>query len=553
MRIKNQDEILELATRKQIIGEIEATENRLRKDEAYRRRQCYKDKTNQEVVKVLNKQFSAVTVDEMTYSITNLSIVKKVIKKLARVYKDGVTRVVPEDKDTTEKIAKLAELFKFNAKMKNQNRITRLQKNAVHYIKPCIVVDKDNEKSFSPRPTILQPYLYDVVEDFYDRSKASVYILSNYHPGEATFTTSDPARIRSSNNVQAINGQVRTNGNDTDEGIADKEEDNEQANGKEYIWWSNNYHFTTNSLGQVLKADGTLESGSVLIVSDDDETYINPIEELPFVPTTVDQDNNFWAEGGEDLIDGSIVVNALMTHNNHVAVTQGYGQYWMSGKNLPDNVDIGPNSLVKMEHEISSEDPEPKFGVLNANPPLSELQESIMAQIALILTTNDLSTSGLSANLDGGAKFAAGVALIIDKAESMEDVSDEREEFSDAERLIWSKIAKFMQYFSEQDELDPALEDLILPEEFDLKLLFGEPKMIFSESEKLDAIQKRKDLGLNTQEELIMKDRTDFDEADAKRKLEEIKKQKKEMMEDFVVKEEPDENDKDKDNKDDNK
>ena len=549
MRIKSQEEILQLATRKQIIGEIEATENRRRKDEAYRRRQCYKDKTNQEVVKVLIRQFSATTVDEMTYSITNLSIVKKVIKKLARVYKDGVTRFVQDDKDTTAKIQKLGEIFKFNAKMKNQNRITRLQKNAVHYIKPCVVVAKDGEKNFAPRPTILQPYLYDVIEDFFDRTKAAVYILSNYHPGEISFTTSDPARVRSDGNVTDINGQIRTNGNSKDEAIADKEEDKEMANGREYIWWSGKYHFTTNSLGQVFNNDGSLNSDPVLIITEDDNTFVNPIEELPFVPTQVDQDNDFWAEGGEDLIDGSIVVNALMTHNNHIAVTQGYGQLWMSGKNLPDNIEVGPNSIIKLEHESSAEDPEPKVGVINANPPLTELQESVLAQIALILTTNDLSTSGLSAKLEGGGKFAAGIALIIDKAESMEDVADEREEFSDAERLIWHKIALFMQYISEIEALDPDLEDLILPEEFDLTLEFGEPKMIFSEAEKLEAIAKRKDIGLNTAAELIMKDRPDLTLEQAEAKIKEIRKEKQENMKDFSIEVDPNEDDKDKDNK----
>jgi len=530
MRIRTQEEILDLATRKKIISEIESSENRQRKDEAYRRTQCMRDKTNQEVRKLLLQMFSPSTVNEMQYSMTNLSIVKKVIKKLARVYKDGVKREVPDSQENTNRLRELAEKLRFNQRIKTLNQVLRLQKNAPMYIKPCKFIDNEGEEFWRPRPTVLHPYLYDVVEDFYDRTQPLVFVLSDYSPNAPIFTTLDPARVRNNNAVSNINGQIRATGNSRDELIADKKEDEgENENDKQYIWWSGKYHFTTNALGQVLiDEENNIFPGSTFIPSE--ELGENPIDELPFENLAIDQDNSFWAEGGEDLVDGAIVVNSLMTQNNHIAVTQGYGQYWMAGKNLPDNVEVGPNRIVKFEHEISEVDPQPRFGVVNANPPLSELQDSIEAQVALILTTNNLSTSGLSGTLDGGANFASGVALVIDKAESLEDVNQDRQLFAEAERNIWRKTAKLMQYFSEQEMLDPELEELIIPEDIDVVLEFSEPQVIASEAEKLNALEARQRLGINTDEELIMMDRKDFTEEMATQKLEEIRQQKMENM-----------------------
>lgn len=533
MRIKDQSEILQLKVRKKIIEDIEANENKIRKQEAYRRSQCYKDRTGLEVIKMLSKQFDEQTVNEMSYAITNLSIVKKVIKKLARVYKNGVTRTAGND-ELTKKVEELQRIFKFNQRVKTQNRWTRLHKNAVMYIKPCKHIDNEGVDYMRPRPTVLQPHLYDVVEDFYDRTKGMVYILSNFNPDEVIYTTADPARLRDGArdaNQHSMLGQQRTNGNRRDESIADKQEDEEKPDGKEYIWWSGRYHFTTNSLGQVIRENGDVDGAHV---TEDNEAVANPIDELPFVETTIDQDNSFWAEGGEDLVDGAIVANSLMTQNNHIAVVQGYGQIYMMGKNLPDNIKVGPGFIIKLEHEIAEEDPQPTVGVLNASPPLTELQNSIVSQVAMILTTNDLSTSGVSANLDGAQSFPSGVSMLIDKAESMEDVTDEREMFADAERRMWPIIAKFMIAFDEMQMLEDELKDLLIPEDIEITLEFGEQQVITSEDEKLNAIEKRKNIGLNTMPELIMMDRKDFDVQQAEEKLKEIEEEKKARMEEFA-------------------
>lgn len=538
MRLKSDLEILDPAVRKKIIEEIEGNENKRRKDEAYRRWQVYKDKTSTFVTDLLLEQFSEETVREMSYSITNISIVRKIINKLSRVYLNGATRSIAENEDATEKLAGLSDFLNFDQRMKMQNRITKLQKNSVNYIKPCPFIDDDGETKMRVRISPLNPYLYDAIEEFYDRTKPLCYVLNNYSPGSILHTSLDPAKVRSngghlragfSTHVSPSSAVSAPAGDGIDQKIADKKEDENAAleSEKIYIWWSDHYHFTTKG-NVMIDADGVpFEPEGV-----DDERIQNDIEEMPFVNFAVDQDNSFWSEGGEDLVDAGIVVNSMLTQVNHIGVVQGYGQFWMRGKNLPRNQTVGPNKAVILEYEDG--DPVPEVGFATANPPLRELMQNVESLVALTLTTNDLSTSGVSADLDGGGMAPSGIALMIDKAESLEDVADQRQMFIDAEQDIWRITAKWMQHFDEQGTLDPEMSELKIPEDMELNLEFQEAGAISTEKEKLESLKLRKDLGINTMVDLIMIDQPALDLKQAEEKLKKIEDEKLERMDEFV-------------------
>lgn len=541
MRLKSQDEILIPEVRKQIIEDIEGPENRRRKDEAYRRWQIYKDKTPMFVINLLLQQFSEETVREMAYSITNISLTRKIINKLARVYVNGVNRTVADgnSEQDTDTIQELSNELNANERLKRCNRILKLEKNAAMYVKPCPFIDNDGIMKHRIRLSPLIPYLYDVVEEEFDRENAMVHILSNYSPANFMFTSRDPAAVRFHNlglrsatsglSLQSQNTAV--GGDNKDQKIADKKED-EDMDPKTYIWWTDRYHFTTNEKGEIVDENGLPVLDVQITETQVDERLLNPIEVSPVIDINVDQDGSFWAEGGEDLADSSIVVNSLFTQYNHIGVVQGYGQAVVTGKDLPQNLTAGPNRVIKLEHEDG--EPVPTFGFANASPPLSELRQGIEAQVALALTTNDLSTNGVSAQLGSSTNVASGVALVIDKAESMEDVEDQRQMFVDVEKEMWPIISKWMQVFSEDGTLDPELEGMTLPEDVDVALEFPSSQALQTETEKLANIEKRKDIGLNTAAELVMIDNPGMTEEEAEAKIAKIEEEKKARMDAFM-------------------
>ncbi len=497
MRIKNESELLDINVRKQIIDEIKASENQERKRSAYKRYLIYKDQTKQFVVEQLLKQFDAATVEEMQYCISNISFVRKVIDKLARVYNNGVEREVDGDEKSETNIETLETELDFNTAVRAANKFLKLQKNLAFYIKPCPVSNIDGSVKYTIKLEPMNPYLYDVVEDFYDRTKAVCYVLSDFDYSPTQYTTQDAATAgRSNTNLKAVN----PNSNGKDEVIADSPDDSKSG---EIIWWSNNLHFTTDEKGKIIS-----------------ESTENPLGEMPIENFAIEQDGQFWARGGDDLIDGGVLINAMLTHNQNVGVTQGYGQFWMKGKNLPRNIKVGPNKAILMEYQEG--EPEPDMGFASSSPELDSLRGLVESYIALLLTTNNLSTSSVSSSLQGQSTAPSGIAMIIDKSESMEDVNDQRQIFIDKEPAIWRKINKWLKLYG--TNLVDSLTGLELSDNFEdnFSLKFGDAPVIVSETERLNNLKIRKELGLDTQIDLIMKDNPQMTYEMAEEKLKEL-------------------------------
>lgn len=491
MRIRDENEILDPATRKAIIEEINGNENQERKQEAFRRYLIYKDDTKQFVIENLLKQFDKNTVNEMSYCIANISIVRKVIDKLARVYNQGVEREIEDDEQSEENLEVLEKELDFNTSMRKANKFLKLQKNIAFYIKPCEVGDK-YKINLEP----LNPYLYDAVENYYDRTKPMVFILSDFKYNPTTYTNSDAALSGRNIAVPA----PKSNGKD--DKIADSPQDAELG---QMIWWSDSYHFTTDLKGNITSPD-----------------IENPIGEMPFVNFALDQDGQFWAQGGKDLIDGSILINSVITHNQHVGVTQGYGQFWMRGKNLPRNITIGPNKAILMEYDGAAGETAPDLGYATASPQLAELQSLSDGYIALLLTTNNLSTSAVASQLNGSNTSPSGIAMVIDKAESMEDVNDQRQIFIDNEPSIWRIINKWLNLYG--DNLIDELKGLTLAENFEesFSISFKDAQVIVSEAERLQNLKLRKEIGLDSMIDLIKKDNPSLSDEQAKEKADSI-------------------------------
>lgn len=521
MRIKNESDFLNPAIRAQLIGEIESFENQARKFSAYKRYQCYKDKTKNYVVELLLRQFDYETVEEMRYALSNISIVKKVIDKLARVYSNGVERSVEDDEAATENVQKLTKLLDVNTAVKKANRFLKLHKNVDLFVKPCPVYDINNKESWAVKLEVLQPFLYDVVEDYYDRTKAMGVILSDYQPPATALYGMDGRRspVPFANSPQ----------NDgVDNKLADSPEDQRNYEGenreKLYVFWSKYYHLTCNSKGEIIKKKG-----------EDKENNLNPFQVFNHINFAIDQDGSFWAEGGDDLIDGAILINTLITHTTHVGTVQGYGQFYMTGENLPRSAKIGPTKAIIAEYK-KDEQAKPELGFLNANPQLDSLRGLIEMYIALYLTTNNLSTSGVSTQLQGGMSTPSGIALIIDKAESLEDIQDQRQVFLDLEPKMWEAIGAILDTYSDS-VLVEELKGIKLPEDIKntIVIKFNDATPIMSETEKLQNMKLRQDLGIDSMIGLIMKDDPTLSEKQAEDALKKLIEQK--LIEKMLTKE----------------
>lgn len=506
--------------RKNLIEGFDQLANQQRKGEAFKAYECLKDKTHYYVLDLLLRQFDLETVTEMQYAISNISILRKVIEKLAKVYAQGAKRTGSSDAET-KAVEALAKEFKFDQVMTKCNRYFRTFKNALIYVKPLKVEDK-----FSLKLEVLPPFKYDVVPDPDNPELPLAIVLSDYVPKRKTlYTLGDAARAGRGAQIRELeqpydgpahltSSFASTTGNTPQTGG----QDNGEKDARRFIWWTKNLHFTTNSKGEIIQAS---EEG-------------NPILTLPFVNFAGDQDGEFFAQGGEDLVDSGVKINTMISNLRHVAISQGYGQLYMTGKNLPKAVKVGPNHCVQLEVD-DKEDPQPQVGYLNSNPPIAELQGLVEMDVALMLTTNNLSTSGFSTSLKGAKDFASGIALMIDKSESIEDVEEQAKIFIEREPKVWSLITKWTEVYASRKLLADQLVALPVPKEPEKILVaFPPQKPMTSELEELQAIQMRRDLGLNTEVELLMRDDPSLSEEEAQTKLDKIGEEKQKRMQDAV-------------------
>ncbi len=549
-----EDDLLRIEVRQQIIAAIVADQNRARKDECYRRYQVYKDNSIPYVIDKLAKQFAEDTVREMSFAISNLSLVRKVIDKLGRVYSYSVKRTVADDKATTKSLEDLTKELKINVALKKANRFLKLQKNVAIFPRPVMVDQMDGSEKYTLKVDVIQPYQFDVVEHCEDPETPIAFIFSNYIAKAPTkYTSGDAAtagRTTASQYQALVQKATRPSVKDTI--IADGSQDrmqvsnsildalksrergtpvklampgSDQAEEKDprklaapFVFWTTKYHFTCDWEGNIIMAPDNMK---------------NPIQMLPVESLAMDQDGSFWAQGGQDLIDGAILVNSMITHLNHIGVSQGYGQMWMRGKGVPKTVKVGPQRVVRLEWE-STDDPQPEFGYANSNAPLADLKSLIEMYVALLLTTNNLSTSGVATQLQGGQNFASGIALMVDKAESVEDVQDQEAVFQDAEPEIWEIIQAWLDVYGQSGLLIDDLKAAPLKNEFILNLKFGKPETIMTEAEKIQNIKSRQDLPeqINTHVEYIMMDNPGMSEEDAKKKLKQILEEKMKLAAD---------------------
>lgn len=513
MKLFTEEQILDEAFRKRVIEEITSPENVTRKQNELKKYEVYRDNTVKWVIEKLSKDgLKDTTLAQMSNRAANVSICRKTINKLARCYQGGVVREV-KDPASQLAISNLARLLQMNQKMKKSDRYRQLHKNCVVQVVPELSsMETDAEKKkYKLKEKVFSPWQYDVIEDCYDQEIAKVYILSDFI--ERNGAVQANVSIDDSGKHMGLVPQYQQ-GNRTDETIADSPEDaGNLPNQRTFIWWSDRYHFTTDKQGSVIK-DASPEDLS------------NPIGVKPFANICDDQDGQFWAQGGDDLVDGAVLVNTLLTDMFSIAYIQGWGQMVVvAGTGVTSKkIEGGPHTAIVLEPE-PGDTVTPSVTFESANPPLDMWMRAIEQYVALLLTTNDLSPSAIAAKLDA-ANFPSGIAMLVEQSEATNNIEDKQEQFKNSERLLWKVIQRWQNLYLASDSLIDEFKEVGQITDADVSIKFLSTKQVVTESEKLQNLKLRKDLGINTLIDLVMLDNPDMTEDEAVKKLAQIASEK---------------------------
>lgn len=515
MKIRTEDELLVLDVRKKVIEDILGAENEMRKLRELRKHEVYRDQIKKWVLQSLsNEGFKPTTIAQMENRASNISICRKIVNKLAQTYIGGVERIV-EEEQSQKAVDLIADELDINTALKKSDRYRQLFKNTCIQVVPksCPIYmdDGTEEEKWSIILKVLAPWEYDVIQSTHNPEKAMAFVLTDF-PERNQFVFNS---VKGSQGYRTSELDLR-GGDGMEQSIADSPDD-QGVDKRYFIFWSNKYHMTC-------------DIGGNIIAMKDNPDNINPINIIPFVDIHMDQDGDYWAQGGDDLIDGSILLNKELTDLNFVTFHQGFGQLVISGKDLPKNIQGGPNNA--MVFDVKEGDPTPQVFYAVSNPPVQQWLDKIKSQLAMLLSTNDLSPKAISASLDA-SNVESGISKLIENSEVTASHQDVQGIYQDAEPYMWEVIRRWHGLYSEESLLIDELQAIPPFEDSNVKVKFVQLKPIISEKEKLEALKLRKDMGLNTLVDLIKMDNPDLTNDEAEKKAEEIQEEKQSNAEAF--------------------
>lgn len=512
MKLQKEEDILLEDFRAMVIEEINGEENILRKKESKKKYDAYKDGIKQFVIERMNQELSPETFKEIEQRTANVSIYRKIIDKKARVFKDGAKREVPESVEGAEAVNNAVAFYvdelNHQSKMKKVNKYVELEKNCSYFITPY----KDHmSELYKIKSQVLLPHLYDVIEDTENPEMPRVYIFSYYSTGVNVEKTAKPneSGLRS----PRVGGMDFRQGDMVDQTIADAPSDG-GAGEMMYIWWSNKYHFTTNSKGQIIEGKQA-------------EDLSNPIGMLPIVNYAKDQDGQFWAIGGDDLLDGAILINLLLTDMYFIAKLQGMGIFYVFGPDIPKSLKIGPSDAIIGQKKEG--DPDTQIGFASSSPPLAEHMRMIEQYVALLLSTNNLEPGTVRGELSA-TTASSGIQELIKMSENVDDIEDQRELYRDNEPKIFQIIAAWHNELLERNVLHPDNAQFGMLPENKVQLKFIAADRFMTDKDKLDIIERRRQLGLDSMIDSLIMDNPDLGRTEAEEKLKQLIKEKIDFM-----------------------
>lgn len=496
MKIFSQEELLNIDFRAQVIKEIRSSENQARKREARKRQEVYRDNVIKWVLKALESlKLREDTLQMMKNHASNISLTKKIVNKKARCYRGTIQRQ-GEDESSTAQISALAALLQTNSQMQKADRFCVLMKNALPWVFPEMCPDG----KWRLKGVVLGSSQYDVIENGRDQEKPACIVLSDYVDDKTQSAASSPGGGWRSVEQASVQLQSTIIG------------DGPQVTGykpKEYfIWWSDKYHFTTDEKGMIVQGASP-------------EGLLNPIGMIPGSPVAEDQDGNYWANGGEDLVDGSVLINLMITDMLSIMYLQGYGQLVISGPNIPDEYQVGPNVALCLKTKAGQE--QPTANLIAHNPPIDSWLRTIEQYVALLLSTNDLAPSSVSTKLDIN-NMASGIAMLIERSEAQGSIDDRRQIFAQAERNYWKAVSRWHNLYFDMNLLDEEFETVgKLPDDVEVSVRFSDAREVTTEKDRLETMKLRKELGLATQLDLVIMDNPNMTKEEAVQKLEELR------------------------------
>jgi hypothetical protein len=488
-------DITDLSVVNRIVTEIEQSQNEDRKKEEWKAHNCFSGNQIGFVKDKIKKLFPH---SHESMRISDISISKKVVSKIAKSYNDPPKRMLSNEDQTTT-LEDIYKEDKFNRSYRELDKIFNLHRYAALWLNW-----REQEQSF--QLMALAPYEFDTIRD-QDTGEPLVFIL-NYP--DSTITQEGSAV-----KVDHVNQM-----------IAESKADS-AANTRVYAMWTKDSHVVVKREKEEVKIRGikNFKISVTYVPIEGNEQQVNPLGILPFVYVSKDMSVDYPFVN--PLTEQSIQFNVLWSDLLSAASLQGFGQLVLK---FPDSQGSGIEKLhtglttaIELPQSTEVGAPATDATYINPNPDLAGQKEVYLAYLQGILSEQGIESSqGLSGDV---VKFSSGLDRMLSEANVQSLISLNQETYVDVENQIFAIMNAWF---------DTVIGGNPFNAEEDLMVIYPKPKILITDRETLENIQKRLDMGLIERFEALTILDPNMTEEAARNKLERIEEEKMARMQAFA-------------------
>jgi hypothetical protein len=477
-----------------IISEMEYSEEIQRRERSYDAFQVYSGNVapyvRTELKRTRPKSWSS-------YTISDVSLSALVVNKLAKSYNQSPHRSLDSD-EQTEKLQDLYRDIKADRQFKEFDCTFNRERQGLFW-----VTYRQDESRFQFMS--LAPYEYAVIRNK-DTADLELVILS--YP-DTTITQ---------------NAGTQSDG--TPSFISEN-----QADGagiiKTYALWTATQHAVVQIKKEpVVEGNKTVIKRSVTYVDmPDNPNRVNALGMLPFVYMSKDNSPDYPTES--PLLQQTITANALMSELLTSANIQGAGQlifeYPQSMQGQFDNLTTGLTEAIELPQSEEPNAPRTTATYINPSPDLAGQLQSYESYIKFALAQHGITTSqGVSGGMES---FSSGLERMVAQADVQSIISENQQMFYvDLEKKVFSIVKRWSEV--------AGLGLFQANEEITVK--YEKPKVMVTDTEKINNIKQLLDLGLMTKAQALMKLDPNLDEDKAEQILLKITEEKQANLNTFM-------------------
>jgi len=477
---------------KTIVGELEKSEDRDRKKDSFRSWEVYsgnqKPYVEYELQRTRPKSWDS-------YTVSDVSISRMVVDKLAQSYKDQPLRDVEEGvkNDRLEDIYKEADAKR---QLKYLDTVTNLHKYSLMWV-------NFNDAYQRYQFMTLQPHEFSIVRD--KDTGDLIGVILNY------------------GNRDIVAGS--NSGDGMDDLIAESQSDS-SAQSKVYAMWSMENQvvvkveetFVQTERGEEIKKSITY------VPIDDNPKMRNKLGIIPFVFISKELAIDYPTKS--PLAYQSIIYNALQSELLTAANIQGTGvlaiKYPTSLEGKFKSLTTGLFTALKLPQSKNPEDKPTEASYINPGPDLAGQRETYLSFLKQVLSEHGITTS---TGVSGGSEaFSSALERMIANADVQNVIENNQELYTQAEIDMFD-IIKVWEIFLGKNTYG---------EDDELGIVFTKPKVLVSDSEKLANIRTMFEMGLIEEHEKLMIFDPNLSEDKAKEKLERINSTRAEKARTFL-------------------